>query len=40
MSRTPLALVTLAALLPLTAIAQGPYKILQTAKIGGDGGFD
>ena len=31
----------LAALLPLAAYAQqGPYKILNTAKVGGDGGFD
>src|ERR1700678_1533256 len=44
MSRTPLALAALAALLPLAAVAhcdaQGPYKILNTAKVGGDGGFD
>ncbi len=42
MKRTPLLLAALAALLPLTAVAvaQGPYKILQTDKIGGDGGFD
>jgi DNA-binding beta-propeller fold protein YncE len=31
----------LLALLPVAAVAQGgPYKILQTVKIGGDGGFD
>jgi DNA-binding beta-propeller fold protein YncE len=44
MSRNPLALAavaTLAVLLPLAAHAQtGPYKVIQTVKIGGDGGFD
>ena len=44
MSRKPLALATLAAiavLIPLAAHAQaGPYKIINTVKIGGDGGFD
>jgi hypothetical protein len=43
MSRTSFAL-ALAALLPLTVAAhsnaQGPYKILNTDKIGGDGSFD
>ncbi len=36
-------LLTLAVLLPLAAVAHaqtGPYKILQTVKVGGDGGFD
>jgi glutamine cyclotransferase len=42
MPRTLLALAALAAALPLsaTAHAQGPYKILNTVKVGGDGGFD
>jgi hypothetical protein len=44
MPRTPIAVAALAALLPLAAVAhadaQGPYKILNTVKIGGDGGFD
>jgi hypothetical protein len=45
MSRKPLALAVIAALAavaPLTAIAQsGPYKVLQTVKVGGgEGGFD
>ena len=44
MTRKPLALATLAviaALIPLAAHAQaGPYKIINTVKIGGDGGFD
>jgi DNA-binding beta-propeller fold protein YncE len=43
MTRSPLVLAALAALLPLCAAAQvqtGPYKILNTVKVGGDGGFD
>jgi DNA-binding beta-propeller fold protein YncE len=43
MFRKPLAIATAAALvlLPCAALAQdGPYKILNTAKVGGDGGFD
>jgi hypothetical protein len=43
MSRKPLALASAAALvlLPFAALAQdGPYKILNTVKVGGDGGFD
>jgi hypothetical protein len=43
MSRKPFALAAAAAivLLPLAALAQaGPYKIINTVKIGGDGGFD
>ena len=43
-SRKPLAIAMLAAvaaLIPVAAIAQsGPYKILKTVKVGGDGGFD
>jgi hypothetical protein len=43
MSRKLLVLAALAVLLPLAALAHaqpGPYKVLQTVKIGGDGGFD
>ena len=43
MSRTPFALAAFASMLPLAALAHaqaGPYKILNTVKIGGDGGFD
>jgi len=44
MTRKLLALATLAAtaaLIPLAAKAQaGPYKIVNTVKVGGDGGFD
>jgi hypothetical protein len=46
MSRTPFALAALAAILPLAAVVHcnaqaGPYKILNTVKVGGgDGGFD
>jgi DNA-binding beta-propeller fold protein YncE len=43
MIRKPFALILLSALasFPLTAHAQdAPYKVLQTVKVGGDGGFD
>jgi len=43
MSRKLLILATLTALLPLAAVAHaqtGPYKVLQTVKVGGDGGMD
>jgi len=45
MTPKPLALAALAALLPLAAAAQahvppGPYKVIQTVKVGGDGNFD
>jgi hypothetical protein len=43
MSRKLLVLAALAVLLPLAAVAHaqsGPYKVLQTVKIGGDGGMD
>jgi len=41
MQRRILALAALAAALPLAALAQsGPYKVLKTVKVGGDGGFD
>ena len=44
MTPKPLALAALAALLPLAAAAQahvppGPYKVIQTVKVGGDGNF-
>jgi hypothetical protein len=43
MSRNLLVLAALAVLLPLAAVAHaqsGPYKVLQTVKVGGDGGMD
>jgi hypothetical protein len=47
MSRKLLVLASLAVLLPLAALAHaqarvqsGPYKVLQTVKVGGDGGMD
>lgn len=43
MSSKTLALAALAFVLPIAAVAQqatGPYKILRTVKIGGEGGFD
>src|SRR5580693_7471966 len=42
MSRNLLALAAITVLLPLAALAQapGPYKVINTVKIGGDGGFD
>jgi len=43
MPRRPFVVAVLAftALLPLAAVAQtAPYKVLQTVKVGGDGGFD
>ena len=42
MTCKPLAIAALAALFPLAALAQaGPYKVLQTVKVGGgEGGFD
>jgi hypothetical protein len=43
MTRKPFVIAALAALLPLAAVAHaqsGPYKVLQTVKVGGDGGFD
>jgi outer membrane protein assembly factor BamB len=44
MSRKPLALATLAAVAILTPLAlhaqAGPYKVLRTVKVGGDGGMD
>jgi DNA-binding beta-propeller fold protein YncE len=42
MSRTARVLIALAALVSLSAVtpAQGPYRVIRTAKIGGDGGFD
>jgi glutamine cyclotransferase len=41
MSPKPLLVVALTLALPLAAFAQaGPYKVLQTVKVGGDGGMD
>jgi hypothetical protein len=43
MSRKLLVLASFAVLLPLAALAHaqsGPYKVLQTVKVGGDGGMD
>jgi DNA-binding beta-propeller fold protein YncE len=43
MSRKLLMLAALAALLPLASVAHaqtGPYKVLKTVKVGGDGGMD
>ena len=43
MSRKLLILTALAVLLPLASVAHaqtGPYKVLQTVKVGGDGGMD
>jgi len=43
MSRKLLILAALAALLPLASVANaqtGPYKVLKTVKVGGDGGMD
>jgi hypothetical protein len=43
MSRKSLVFAALAVLLPLAAVAHaqsGPYKVLQTVKVGGDGGMD
>src|SRR5271169_867902 len=42
MRPTSLVLLTAMAIVPLSRFAQqgGPYKVLQTAKVGGEGGFD
>jgi DNA-binding beta-propeller fold protein YncE len=42
MRRVSLMLVVVAAMMPFSSLAQqaGPYKVLQTAKVGGEGGFD
>ena len=41
MSHKPLLVAALTLALPLAALAQaGPYKVLQTVKVGGDGGMD
>jgi DNA-binding beta-propeller fold protein YncE len=41
MSRKPLFLAAFTLALPFAALAQsGPYKVLNTVKVGGDGGFD
>jgi hypothetical protein len=40
LTRAKYAFAALAALLPVTAFAQGPYSVLKTVKVGGEGGFD
>src|SRR5271170_3011798 len=42
MRRVSLILATVVAMMPFSSFAQqpGPYKVLQTAKVGGEGGFD
>src|ERR1700755_1669145 len=42
MRRVPLMLAAVAAMMPFSSLAQtaGPYKVLQTEKVGGEGGFD
>jgi hypothetical protein len=42
MRRVCLMLAVVVAMMPLLSVAQqtGPYKVLQTAKVGGEGGFD
>jgi DNA-binding beta-propeller fold protein YncE len=42
MRRVSLMLAAVVAMMPISSLAQqaGPYKVLQTAKVGGEGGFD
>ena len=42
MRRVSLMLAVVVAMVPFSSLAQqaGPYKVLQTAKVGGEGGFD
>ncbi|HTC76019.1 MAG TPA: hypothetical protein VK684_10605, partial [Edaphobacter sp.] len=42
MRRVSLMLAAVVAMVPFSSLAQqaGPYKILQTVKVGGEGGFD
>jgi YVTN family beta-propeller protein len=42
MQRVSLILASVVAMVPFSSLAQqaGPYKVLQTAKVGGEGGFD
>src|SRR5271155_4377966 len=42
MRRVSLMLAAVVAMMPFSSVAQqaGPYKVLQTAKVGGEGGFD
>lgn len=41
MRRISMMMVMVAAMLPINGVAQsGPYKVLSTAKVGGEGGFD
>src|ERR1043166_5314904 len=40
MQRTCLGILAGIAMLASTGLAQGPYKVMKTAKVGGAGGFD
>jgi DNA-binding beta-propeller fold protein YncE len=40
MRRIALVMAMAAAIAPMAAMAEGPYKVLNTAKVGGEGGFD
>jgi DNA-binding beta-propeller fold protein YncE len=40
MRRVSLLLAAAVAMMPFSSWAQGPYKVLQTEKVGGEGGFD
>ena len=42
MRRISVMLAAVVAIMPFSSLAQqaGPYKVLQTAKVGGEGGFD
>jgi hypothetical protein len=40
MYRKPFLIAALVLTFPLATLAQGPYKVLRTVKIGGEGGFD
>ncbi|MGD0442459.1 MAG: hypothetical protein ABSA39_00850 [Edaphobacter sp.] len=40
MRRVSLVLAAVVAMMPFSSWAQGPYKVLQTEKVGGEGGFD
>src|SRR5579864_4619930 len=40
MRRVSLVLAAVVAIMPFSSWGQGPYKVLQTEKVGGEGGFD
>jgi DNA-binding beta-propeller fold protein YncE len=40
MRRVSLVLAAVVAIMPFSSWAQGPYKVVQTEKVGGEGGFD